>query len=418
MTGRARVIAWLQGDWLGRSRVNAYSRILLIVSLASFYNSYRQATGRTGSDFLAFWSAGKLAVAGMAERVYDLAATGAVQAGLGRGDVFAFVNPPPFLLLVWPLGYLGFVTAWVAWIAVTYALWLVAARQLDRRLVWPIAAFPGALVAGWHAQTGLLTGALILGAGVLLPRRPVLAGLCIGALVIKPHLALLFPVALLAGRHWSTLWSAAATALGLVLLTAALFGPETLTNYPQSWQVSRFLLEHGSREFFLRQCTPYAAIRVFGSPDAALAIQAACTLGCVVLTWRAWSLEMELRWKMAVALSALPLATPYLFSYDLAFLVLPVIWLIGEELDRPRRGWERPLLLCLYLSPLWTRALALPLGVNLGPAVQAAMLWHIWKRPSCGRRDPQAGLRLRRVARAPESPCEGPPESEGAEGRN
>lgn len=373
---------WFRLTWLGHGRITAYARILAVVSLASLANSYRQATGGTGSDFLAFWSAARLAVSGAADRVYDLAASGAIQAELGRADVFAFVNPPPFLLFVYPLGYLGYPAAWMAWIAVTYALWLAAARRLDRQLGWAIAAFPGALVAAWHAQTGLLTGALMLAAGLLLPRRPVLAGLCIGCLIIKPHLAIMYPVVLLAGRHWRAMLSAALAAVLLCGVAALAFGWNTLLNYPESWRVSRYLLAHGDAAFFLRQGTVFAGARLLAGPSIAAALQGAVSLACIVLVWRAWRGSASLAWKSAFALAVTPLATPYLFSYDLAFLVAPVIWLAGDVRDRPWGGWERPLVLCFYLAPLWTRAIALPLGANLLPLVCALMVMTLWQRRS------------------------------------
>src|SRR3546814_1775922 len=101
--------------------------------------------------------------------------------------------------------------AWIVWVAATYAFWFWTSRAFARNLAWPIAAFPGALLGASHAQTGLLTSGLQAGAAKLLRDRPVAAGLCIGALIVKPHLALLFPVALAAGRHWSAFAGAAAS---------------------------------------------------------------------------------------------------------------------------------------------------------------------------------------------------------------
>jgi len=378
---------WLQLGWLGKRRITAYGRILAVVSFASLANSYRQAMGRTGSDFLAFWSAARLTVGGAQDRVYDLAASGAIQAELGRTQVFAFVNPPPFLLLIYPLGYLSYAAAWVVWITVTYGLWLIAARRLDRQLGWAIAAFPGALVAAWHAQTGLLTGALMLAASLLLPRRPMLAGLCIGCLVIKPHLAVLYPVALIAGRQWRALLSAALGASLSFALVALLLGRDVLLNYPESWRVSRYLLEHGDAAFYLRQGTIYAEVRLRAGPAAAAAVQAVASLFCIVMVWRAWRGPAGTAWKNAFLLAVIPLATPYLFSYDLAFLVAPVIWLASDARDRPRGGWERALVLCYYLAPLWTRALALPLGANLLPLMDALMVWTLWQRRAFGAPD-------------------------------
>ena len=52
---------------------------------------------------------------------------------------------------------------------------------------------------------------------LLIDTRPRLAGLLLGLLCYKPHLALLAPVALVAGGHWRTF---AAAALGIGVRTA------------------------------------------------------------------------------------------------------------------------------------------------------------------------------------------------------
>ena len=376
----ATLTSFLQLRWLGRERIVAYSCILALVSLASFCWTYGNATGATGSDFLAFWSAGRLVVTGAASSVYDTAATYAVQSTLGRDDVFAFVNPPPFLLLVWPFGYLPFNLAWILWILVTFAFWFATSRRFVRGLSWPVLAFPGALVGAWHAQTGLLTGGFQAAAASLLRKRPLFAGFCIGALVIKPHLAVLFPIALAAGKHWRAFGGAVISIVVLFAVTWLVFGSDTILNYRQSWPVSRFLMETGDADFFLRQVTVYAAFRVAGPEWLAVIAQALTTLAVAVLTWKVWSGHCQLEGKLAFLFAATPLATPYLFSYDLPFLILPICWLIGEARLRPGGAWERPMLVFFYLSPLVARAAALPLGANITPWVQVWMLWAIWRR--------------------------------------
>jgi len=358
-------------------RVRAYSQILLLVSAISYGFSYSQAVGRIGSDFLAFWSAGRLAVTGAASKVYDLSAVGAVQAAVGRSDIFAFVNPPPMLLFVAPFGYLPYPAAWALWIAFTYLAWFLTTRRLAPGLSWPLAAFPGALVSGWHAQSGLLTGALLAGAVRLLQGKPFAAGLCIGALVIKPHLAVLVPVALIAGRHWRAVAGAATGAIVLFALAGVVFGRDLLLAYPKSWQVSQYLIRADDADFFLRQVTIYAALRVAATPLIAAVTQAIATAACAVLVWIVWAGRAPIDGKFAFLLAVTPLATPYLFSYDLAFLAVPMFWLIAE---RGTGAWERPKLLLFYFAPLVCRALALPLGANLAPWVQVWMVWEIGKQ--------------------------------------
>lgn len=388
MAGRAAVhplTAFLQLRWLGQSRVKAYSVILALGGLASMYWLFRRAMGAQGSDFLAFWSAGRLAIAGRAAAAYDPLLLGAVQAEVGRSDVFAFVNPPPLLLGVWPLGLLDYPLAWIAWVAVTYAVWLAVTRRLYPELSWPIAAFPGALVAAWHAQTGFLTSAIQAGAAVLLRNRPFAAGLCVGALIVKPHLAVLFPVAFLAGRHWRAMAGATLSVAGLLLLAWLVFGTQTMLAYPRSWAVSDYLLRTGTDDFFLRQTTFYALGRVFGDNRLAIVLQALATFGAVAVTWLAWSREGSIEGRLALLFAATPLATPYLFNYDLPFLAIPVCWLAQTSRPGDLGGWSKPVLLALYFSPLITRAMALPAGINPMPFVSLAMVALVWRSLRPGR---------------------------------
>lgn len=378
--GQAGAASFLTLRWIDRRRVIAYSIILLFASMVATGFALREALGPDGSDFLAFWSAGKLVFAGQPAAAYDLAATGAIQAGVGRSDVFAFVNPPPFLLAVWPLGALPFPVAWAVWVAATYLIWLHVSRPLTPRLGWPMAAYPGALVAAVHAQTGFVTSALQSGVARLIDRRPIAAGVCLGALIIKPHLAVLFPFALAADRRWKAFVAAAVGVTLWLALAWAAFGTETMLAYRKSWEVSRVLMGEDDPVFFLRQATVYAQFRAWGLSAAALVAQGAATIAAIVWTWRAWARQADLGGKLALLFALTPLATPYLFSYDLPFLALPTLWLVGRAIEQPRARFERLELLALYLAPSLARAFALPLGINLTPLVCLWLAWRVSQR--------------------------------------
>lgn len=360
--------------WIRQARITAYGWILTFASLMSLGPKWVQAMGSDGSDFQAFWSAAKLTVMRHPSSAYDPAAMQAMQSSIGRPEWFAFVNPPPFLLLTAPFGTLPYPIAWWAWVIVGWVVWLLVSRRLVPGFTSSIAGFPGALVAAWHAQTGLFISALQAGVAVLLDRRPFMAGICCGMLVMKPHLAILFPIALLADRQWRAIAGAAISVAGLLGLSWLVLGTATMSAYPSSWNVSRYLLETGSAEFYLRQCTVYASVRLLAGPVVAAVAQVLSSAIAILVTWKSWRKPWPLQAKLAVLLAATPLATPYLFSYDLPFLVLPTIWLAAQEQIDPEFGWRRPQLVIFYLSPLLTRAFALPLRVNLMPLISIWML--------------------------------------------
>ena len=377
---RRALCAARDGRWPDAPRVRIYALLVLVAWLPMLAKVFLEATGTTGSDFLAFWGAGKLVLAGHPALAYDLPAQQAAQAASGTGQLVAYVNPPPYLLLVWPLGMLPFAGAWIAWNLVGWAVWFAVARRVSPAHALAILSSPVAYLAASHAQNGFLTAALLIGGVLALGRRPALAGLLFGALVIKPHLALLVPLWLACGRQWRAIAFAALSALGLCALSLAAFGWQTWAAYPESFKVSQSLMSQTSGPFYLRMCTPYAALHVLAGPSFALWLQAAITLAMLALTALAWRRTRDAQATGAVMLAATALGSPYLFAYDLAFLVQPVFWIAAQARAHGWRAWEKPALIALWLAPLATRAAALPLGLNLMPLAAAALLALVWTR--------------------------------------
>jgi len=370
-------------EWLSSDRVRAYSRMLFVALLILLAKPFSDAIGKAGSDFYAFWAAGKLVVAGHAASAYDPATIGAVQATTGWHEIMAFVNPPAMLPIVAPLGLLPFAAAWIVWVAVTWTLWFLAARRLAPKLGWPIAAWPSGALAAGHAQTGLFTGSLFAFAAHALERRPFMAGLALGALVIKPHLAILVPLALLAGGQWRAIAGAACSAVGMTALAVLLFGTNVLSAYPQSWEVSRQLMGEPTQVFLLRMATVFAQVRLFMPNGPAMAVQIVVSLAVAVVVWRRWRSPGPLDGKLALLAAGTALATPYLFNYDLPFLIVPLVWLACQSASRGWPAYDKLLLAGLYLGTYTARAFALPLGINLTPLVALCLFVLVARRTAC-----------------------------------
>ena len=368
------------GAWLNAKRVRAYAVMLLIAYAAMLVPPFLDATRGPGSDFLAFWGAARLTVAGTPQFAYDLAAETAAQATTGVGNMIAYVNPPPFLLVIAPLGLLPYAVAWVVWSLAGWAVWLLVARRVLPQATLAIAAFPGAYLAASHAQNGFLTGALLIGGVLSLGRSQALSGALLGALIVKPHLALLVPLWLIAGRKWTALATGAASAIGLSLLALVAFGADTWRAWPSSFAVSAAIMRDGDAVFWQRMGTVYSAVRLHGGGDTALIAQSLVTLCCATLVVLSWRRTRDSQATGALMLAATALGSPYLFAYDLAFLALPVFWLVREGISRGFRPGERLALVALYAAPLAARAAALPLGLNLTPLAAVALVALVWTR--------------------------------------
>jgi hypothetical protein len=159
------------------------------------------------------------------------------------------------------------------------------------------------------------------------------------------------------------------------------FGSETIAAYTTSWRASGLLMEGINPDFLLRMTTFYSQGRLLWGDGAGLAAGGVSGLLGVAVALGAWRrFGGDARATGAAVLAATALASPYLFNYDLPFLIFPTLWLVVQGLERGFRPYEKLGLILLYLAPYATRALAFPLGVNLMPLAALALLARGWSR--------------------------------------
>lgn len=323
------------------------------------------------TDFLSYWSAAKLALAGNAAGAYDPAVHGAVErSAVALQGALPFANPPPFLLLLAPFGLIPYAAAASSWIVATAAAYGLAARRFAPGSRWLAFAFPPVLVNAINGQSGFLTAALFLGGLALLRARPFAAGLLLGCLVVKPQLALALPFVLLAGREWRAIAGAAASSLGLVLAGLAVYGWVAYSAWLGNAPLLASVLTEG-RSGWDEMASVYAAVRLAGLGNAAawalhLLVAGAAMLAACLVWWRSDSAPGA---RAAILAAAAALASPYLYVYDALILVAPLLWLWS-------RGTSPAVLAALWCLPFVSLAaiagLAVP--VNPMPLVAAALI--------------------------------------------
>jgi hypothetical protein len=383
--------------WLNEQRIRVYAlMIVAIVGIVAAVWLARSLPGLVdprgkpvGYDFITFWSGARLALDGEPASVFDPAAIGAMQrrAVPGIGDaLFLWHYPPTYLLLVLPLGLLAYPAALTAFVGVTAALWagLVRALFRDKRAWLPAAATPAGLVNFLDGQNGFLTAGLAGFALLLLERRPRLAGVLIGCLAIKPHLAVLFPVALIAGRHWRAFAAAALTGLLLAAASLVAFGEPTALAFLHDMPTLRDIVDRGGLPWS-QMPSPYVlSLSLHAPPVAAALVQAWTAAVAAAAVWRAWRRRAApFAAKAAALLAGSLLVSPYLFAYDLTWAAVAIgfLALLGME-DGFRRG-ERDLLFIAWLTPLAFVPMYWLLGAQLGCAVPAMLLFVATRRAKC-----------------------------------
>lgn len=283
-----------------------------------------------GEDFLNFWSAARLAASGSVGRIYDVAAFHAFQVDtVGHGiDLYHYSYPPVAALLTMPLGQLPYPIAWGLWQAGGWCLFALTLRRIVAHWAVFALAWPAVFVNALGGQIGCWIAAIVGWGLLLLPRRPVVAGLILSLLIIKPQLGWLVPLALLAGREWRAL-AAMAGGAGLLLLAATLwFGPGAWLAYAaQAAMLKRVILEDGYGTWY-RMISTFVLLRHLPAPlPIAYAGQALASLAVAVLVVRVWarrSLANGLRGP--VLLVGLLTGSLYVSDYDCVLLALAAAW--------------------------------------------------------------------------------------------
>jgi arabinofuranan 3-O-arabinosyltransferase len=354
---------------------------IVLAAVAYVYDLLRQtADGLTngirrpfGDDFINYWSAPQLAWQNRAAEIYDFDAFHAFQVALvgPKLDLYHYSYPPVLLVLTAPLVLLPYIPGLFAWLtAGWYAFYRALRVAMPGRnaLVLSLAA-PGLFINACSGQNGTWTAALLGGGLAVLSRRPVLAGILFGLLICKPHLGLLLPIALLAGRQWRAIAAASVTAVVLVLASVALFGIELWNDYFRQASILRqAMLEEDMSH---RMVSVFIALRKLGA-DVPLAylIQACVALPVAAAVAVAWWRDVPENLRNALLIVGTCLAVPYVQDYDLVMGAFVAAWLTDRE--AVPRAFHAQVLIAVGLLltlPFWSGMFAISTGVSIAPLV-------------------------------------------------
>ena len=347
----------------------AMAILVILVSIAEFFWNAANPTDR---DFISFWGAAQLALAGDPAAAYDQARLHEVQSAavtFVNGGGMPFPYPPAFLLLVTPFGLLPFAVSLAIWSAATFAAYFVLVRRMFPQSGLLAAAFPPVFINAAIGQNAFVTAAIFIGGMLLLQRRPFAAGLLLGCLIIKPQLGLLLPIALLAAWQWRAIAGAALSSLGLLAIGAAVLGLAAT----EAWLAQMPLYVNIGRDGLVgwhKMASVYAAVRQAGAGlELAFAVHLVVAAASALLVWRVWRSDAEAPAKAGVLAAATLLASPYVFPYDAVLLVVAFFWLA-------LRGAPALPLAMLWCLPLLTIAqIAYVHGpVNVSPLVPIGLL--------------------------------------------
>lgn len=313
-----------------------------------------------GGDFINLWSAGRLALAGRIDVIYQPDAFMAYQidfigAPIGH-RIWAY--PPHSLFLAMPFAWLDYYPALLAWSALGLLVLALGCRRIGLG-GWEMAIVvlsPASVLCLYYGQTGNLTAGLLL---LALSARRGADLLAIGAaalLTIKPQMGFLLPFYWLAERRLAAIALTSALVLAVLALALWSFGFPAWPAYVQDTLHELSLLERqGSGPFMNMIPSIFMALRIL-SGDGNLAIQLHLAIAVPIVgfaLWRLWRLDDPLR-RVTLVLVTMVLVTPYMHNYDLSILIVSGLLLVRRFPDgsRGERWAERLAILMLALPQL------------------------------------------------------------------
>jgi hypothetical protein len=310
-------------------------------------------------DFALYYIFARIGIDYGWQSLYDAAAMRQEWIALGSAFLYPAVYPPTLAWFVAPFAALPFATGYALWnvllVASLLVTWWLTVPPSSRLIRLGHLAFAVALPS---IAFGLLLGqvVIVVAAAVSISRwllrgnRPLAAGLVLSLIALKPHLALLVPVALLVAGHWRTFLGWAAGSLVMLGVALATLGIAGLGTYASS-------LATNAHAYALLTVYPQLTLPGLLGGGLVAALGEGLVVGVtLVLVWRRRGSGIE--FPVAAGLCGSLLIASFLHAQDVAVL-LPAAWL---WLRTAPRGIERVLGLTGFVAAL---GLTIPLPLLL-----------------------------------------------------
>ncbi len=304
------------------------------------------------ADFDAFHIVAQRIWLGDIDQVYHFKALLKMQmdAAGGATGFMPWTYPPQYGLFLAPLAFLQVGIAYLLFTTATLAVYLVTLRAIAGANFAQVLVilFPALAITIGCGQNGFLTGAMIGLVCLNVERRQLVAGLALGAMVIKPHLAIAVSLYLLATRRWIALGTAAAVVLASSLLCTLLFGWQIWTAWLGAIRESASYLEQGFYPLF-RMISAYAALYKAGfSASGAFWGQATVAALALFAVLLGVARGVSSTFALGIAAMVSVMISPYAYDYDLPMLGIGLA-LALPDLARMARPAERSVIYGLIL---------------------------------------------------------------------
>jgi alpha-1,2-mannosyltransferase len=311
-----------------------------------------------GNDFVLFYAASSLALSGQPADIYNPSVLeNRIKNIVGKKLIYVYwFYPPTFLLVIFPLAKMPYLSALLIWLSSTLVLYIIILSLLMPHPATPFLAisFPGTIVNFFMGQNGFLSATLLGGGLIFLDKLPRVSGFLLGLLTYKPHLAVLIPVALIAGRRWRTLATFFLVAFFFAISSLFIFGPEVWQAFFHNLFQPAQKLRSGIWNWAAMPTVFASVFLMGGNLTTAYFIQAFTMLGVIGGVTMLWLKDYPVPTRNAGLVLGTLLFTPYLWYYDLSLLALPIAWLGWRGYNIGLRIGQTAILVLAWFSPFIT----------------------------------------------------------------
>lgn len=311
------------------------SLALVIVSAVLFQAPELLGRDKVLTDFDAFYVAGSLADAGKAADAYHIdTMLDAQREFSGTNSFMPWTYPPPYTLAVVLLAQLPIGVAYFLFATLTFLFYLLVLRRIAG-VYLPgvlIALIPTIMLTLRSGQNGFLSAGLIGCFLLAIPAGRAIAGIPLGLMIIKPHLAAGIALLALFERRWSAIVSAAAIVIASIALSTMAFGPAIWREFVEALRESSYFLAEGFYPLY-RMSSLYAFLRSLGlAADWSLTAHGLFSVVAVGVVVQLWRRGVSPRLLAGTTCVVSLFVSPYSYDYDLAILGVGIAFLLPDLL--------------------------------------------------------------------------------------
>lgn len=372
--------------------------VFVIISSFHFFGAPRIEVGHQERvpDFEVFYLVGQLTLNGEVEKAYSFATAGKLQAAaFGIEAYLPWAYPPQYDLLVALLALLPLGPAYLLFICLTLSGYILTLKNIytDGLVTTLIVCSIIIFITIKCGQNGFLTGTLIGLACLAFQRSSASAGVFLGLLIFKPHLAVAFAVYTIVNRRWAAVIAAIATIFLTSAASTGLLGWGIWSAFLNGIREAQFFLEHGAYPLY-RMVSIYASVYTISSSALAAIAAQALTATAALVTVVVASRRLSIRQALGFTAIASLLISPYVYDYDLPVMGIGFALLL-KDLVRLGSSRERLLVYGLtFLAGFWSFAQSLRLSFSAGHdtlslggiiiVINYAIIWRIIRRDVLG----------------------------------